>query len=294
MAGAIGPFMTGLGRSPLALIRRKPVRLVSGAVCPKCGRGMAEERAMRSGAVAVSTESCCSSCKKGGPCDGDKKKKKRLGEAKIIKLRESPDALRLIQRSLKLDPGNPGLERKLGSVRARTGGDWDQETDDFMDLLDNLTKVIKRLPEKLIVYPYDDGLYVTTKALRNPNDRWSSAWVIELSSDRRRSLWFSDVAASADKKLHKKVMKVAMPLLKSFARRWRKEVRRAAFHRTHSKAVYEDSNNKKRLSELAVPNCTPLTPPDPDCTLAGGWAKEMKRRNLRLIKRKNDSRKKRL
>jgi hypothetical protein len=83
MSGMVGPFMTPLARSPLALIRRKPVRKVSG-VCPKCGRGMAEERAMRSGAVAVSTESCCSSCKKGGPCDGDKKKrKKRLSELAV-------------------------------------------------------------------------------------------------------------------------------------------------------------------------------------------------------------------
>jgi len=43
----------------------------------------------------------------------------------------------------------------------------------------------------------------------------------------------------------------------------------------------------KKISEgvRPVPDCRPVTPPDPDCTLAGGWAKAMQRKGLGLLKK---------
>jgi hypothetical protein len=173
MAGAIGPFMTGLGRSPLALIRRKPIKPVTGAVsCPHCGQRVNEGKA------------CCKACAKGKKC------KSELKEAKAPK---------------KLPYGT--------KVRARI-------------------KIGGR-------YTTMDG--IVFKDQRGDGD---GLWIKGTDNRNYRN----------------------MELVKVLSLR---EAR-------------------------AVPSCIPLTPPDPDCTLAGGWAKEMKKRNLRLIKRKNDSRKKRL
>ena len=62
LSGMVGPFMTGLGRSPLALIRRKPIKRVTGAVdCPYCGQHMSEDKA------------CCKACAKGKRCKSELK-----------------------------------------------------------------------------------------------------------------------------------------------------------------------------------------------------------------------------
>jgi len=48
-----------------------------------------------------------------------------------------------------------------------------------------------------------------------------------------------------------------------------------------------ESMDGLQLEQRAIPDCSPLQPPDPDCTLVKGWDKAMrKRRGLKLLKRK--------
>ena len=73
VAAAIGPVL-GLTRTPLAMLRRQPLRSVAGACrCPVCGHGMDEGKA------------CCRSCDGGGKCRG----KKRISE--IVEPQDVPD-----------------------------------------------------------------------------------------------------------------------------------------------------------------------------------------------------------
>jgi 8-oxo-dGTP pyrophosphatase MutT (NUDIX family) len=216
MSGMVGPYMTPLARTPLALIRRKPVRSVSGAVCPHCGRGM--------------VESCCPSCKKGGPCEGSKKRKKQVvSENKEEIAKAMFDSWPKTRR---------GPKKKINGKEARGV-----------------------LIAWLTAYGYKRD-YRATK------DVWINASETKRVTFKRAVVVF-EKGKRGEWERNYKVMRHGEPLS------------------TIKTATSLYNTVKKSLGEGAgaVPNCTPLQPPDPNCTLTRGWKDEMKRKLKKFKKR---------
>jgi len=311
MSGMVGPYMTPLARTPLALIRRKPVRSVSGAVCPHCGRGM--------------VEACCPSCKKGGPCEGSKKRKKswpktRRGPKKKINGKEARGVLiawltaygyKRDYRATKDVWINASETKRVTFKRAVVvfekgkRGEWERNykvmrhgeplstiktatslyntikkslgeakgVDRFLDSLDNdMRKWLHSGKSKVRGVHKGDKLIFT-------DDNRGRMTVVE----KQGGVYMTSPRSALAYDFVKGNMSFGEKLMGYLDFAFGGPVFIDGKKQTWVGMFREGLGEGEGAG--AVPNCTPLQPPDPNCTLTRGWKDEMKRKLKKFKKR---------